>query len=237
MSKALRGGRVATVMVALVLATVVGPWARPAVAGPVEEALLLTLSNTVRATVGAPPLTLDPQLSAVAQNWSNQMASVGGISHNPSLKDQVFGWSRLAENVGMGPSIEVIHQALVNSPSHYTNMTNPLYDHVGLAVTVAGLTVYVTEVFVQRAAAPVVTSPPPAPPAPAVITTPPPPKVTVPPAPKPTTTTTIAPPPPPEPEPPVVTPQSTPLPPVPVSPSPWIEMVFQLLRGFDPITP
>lgn len=236
MKEALRGGRVATAMVALLLATLVGPWARPAVAGPVEEALLLTLTNAVRATVGAPPLTLDPQLSAVAQNWSNQMASVGGISHNPSLQNQISGWSRLAENVGMGPSIDVVHVALVNSPSHYTNMTNPLYNHVGLAITVSGLTVYVTEVFIQRAGAPVVTSPPPAPaPAPApVVTAPPAPRVTVPPAPKPTVTT--APPPPPEPESPVVTPLSTPEPPVPVTPSPWIEMVFQLLRGFDPTT-
>lgn len=233
MRKALRGGSFTTFVVALVAAaSLTGPLAERAGAGPVEEALLLTLTNAVRASVGAPPLVIDPALTSIAQSWSNAMAAAGNISHNPNLKDQLpAGWSRMAENVGVGPSIAAVQDALVASAAHYANMTNPLYDHVGLAVTWSGLEVFVTEDFTRQAGGPVVTSPPP-PPSSVVASVPATPPVTTR---KPAVTTTSTPT-------TIVRPPaaaaSTVGPVQPVlartgPPSQWITMVFELLRDLD----
>lgn len=139
--------------------------AGPARAASADETRLLTLANEVRASVGAPPLTFDESLAGVARTWAATMAAGGNISHNPALATQVTGWRKLAENVGMGPSIESIHQALVASHVHYVNLTDTQVSAVGIGVVVAGGTFYIVEDFIGRAAsastAPTTTAAPP----------------------------------------------------------------------------
>jgi hypothetical protein len=93
-------------------------------------------------------------LTAKAQQWAEHMAAVGGISHS-NLPDGAPGeWTRLGENVGRGPSVDAIHNALVASPEHYKNLTDPGFRYVGVGVVNANGTFYVSEVFMESASQP-----------------------------------------------------------------------------------
>lgn len=171
------------------------------------ESTLLTLTNTARAAAGVPAVTLDSSLSDIARDWANSMAAANGISHNPDVKAQLsaagIGWRKTGENVGMGPSLTSIHEALLASPGHFRNIVDPDFDKVGLAVVVTGNTLWLVQNFVmsRSAAAPApAAAPEPAPVVTAAPSTAPPttkaPKPTTTTVPAPTTTTTTAPPPP-----------------------------------------
>src|SRR5581483_7784867 len=112
----------------------------------------LSLLNQVRSSVGVRPLSVDPRLVSIAQNWSNKMAADQNISHNPNLDAQVpAGWSVIGENVGMGGDVDAIHNAFVASPHHYENMVEPRYNAVGIAVTRSNGIIYVTVDFEANA--------------------------------------------------------------------------------------
>ena len=136
----------ATVVVGAVLLSGLMP-VRAAGASSSEEFRLLALANQARAAAGAPPLTLDPAVSAVSRAWAQTMAARGDISHNPNMGSQIRGWSQLAENVGFGPSIDWVHQAMLGSPTHYRNLTDPAFTLVGIGVVSDGMQVFVVENF------------------------------------------------------------------------------------------
>lgn len=177
----------------------------PAQAAAGDVSLLLTLTNTVRAAAGSAPLTLDPALSSIAAGWAQSMAAAGNISHNPNLKAQIEGafsdWRKTGENVGFGPTLQSVQDALVASAGHYHNMVDGDFTKVGLAVLNSGGLVWIVEVFLSVSASPApapdaAPAPDPAPaPAPRQVATteppPPPPTTTEPPT---TTTTTTIPP-------------------------------------------
>jgi hypothetical protein len=124
-----------------------------------DEATFVAKLNGLRASRGLRPLGVDGNLANMARGWSSQMASRGGISHNPNMASQAPGnWARLGENVGMGPNVDSLHNALVNSPSHYANMVNGYYDSVGVGVVQSGGTMFVTFNFMATAGAPQVFS-------------------------------------------------------------------------------
>lgn len=124
--------------------------AAPAAASGSDEANLLALTNQARASDGDPALSMASSLSSVARSWAQTMAAQGGISHNPDLASQVDGWSRLGENVGVGvgASIDEVHQALLASPHHYENITGD-FSLVGIGVASGGGRIYVVEDFEQ----------------------------------------------------------------------------------------
>jgi hypothetical protein len=136
--------------------------AAPARAGGLEESSLLTLTNTVRVAAGAPGLSADGTLSSIARNWASTMASQGGISHNPNLKAQIeaagIDWRKTGENVGFGPTLQSVHDALVASSGHYRNIVDASFDRIGIGVVVSGGSVWVVQVFLTTAG-----PPPPAP--------------------------------------------------------------------------
>ena len=144
---------------------------------------MLDLVNGLRSSRGIPALAVDPTLTAAAQQWSVHMAAAGALSHNANLTSMVApGWTRIAENVGTGGSLNSVFSALLASPPHYANMTDPAFTLTGIGVVTAGNgTLWVTEDFEARVG---VSPPPPPPPAPPVTTAPPaPPAVTAPPRP------------------------------------------------------
>jgi uncharacterized protein YkwD len=94
------------------------------------------LINRDRVGRGLAELRIDPVLASSALVWSQQMASVDDISHDPNLRSVSTPWRALAENVGMGPDAATIHQAFVNSPGHARNMFNPAMGEVGIGVTI-----------------------------------------------------------------------------------------------------
>jgi uncharacterized protein YkwD len=93
-------------------------------------------------------LQSDGSLAQVAADWASQLAWSGYLAHNPNLPDQVGGWWALGENVGYGGSVDVIHEAWMNSSYHYPDIVDPSYTHIGVGVAYDGYGgVYVVEVF------------------------------------------------------------------------------------------
>ena len=222
--------RIAAVMAGVALLAALAT-SGPAQAASSAESQVMALTNSLRASVGAPALSFDESLAQVSRNWAAQMAANGTISHNPSLAKQVSGWTKLSENVGMGPNIQAIHDALVASRSHYVNMVDTEVTRMGVGVVVSGNTVFLVQNFIKPAgavapkAAPSVTSPP---------TTKPPTTVATPSsAPAPTTTrpavpTTAAPAPVP------VAAAAPAAAPAASSPSPWLTLALEVTRIWDP---
>ena len=125
-----------------------------------DAARFLALTNRARAAQGVAPLSSDGLLTGLAKNWSNHLAAADALSHNPSLGSEVSGWRSLGENVGMGPSVDGIQQAFINSPEHYRNIMDGAYSIVGIAVTYSNSgVVFVTLDFEQPMAAAAPTAP------------------------------------------------------------------------------
>ncbi len=156
----------------------------------------LTAINSYRAANGAGPLQLDGQLSALAQQHSQQMA-VTGLGHTGDLTAGVTAtWANLAENVGQGTTFDSVWSAFQNSPGHRANLLNPNFTHVGIGLVTIGTPgttgsqLWVTHRFMALgtpAPPPPVYVPPPPAPAPAP-RAPAPPRTAPPP---PVTTTTV----------------------------------------------
>jgi len=233
------GAKVLILQVAILVGMLGSIFVRPAAAAQTGEASqVLSLVNATRGGAGLGPLAVDGALSAVAQSWAGAMAGAGTISHNPNLGGHISGWSALAENVGMGSSIDAVHQLLVNSAAHYANMTGN-YTMAGAGVVNAGGQVFVVQVFMAGRSSP----PPPPPPAPEpepVVWEPEPEPVAWEPEP----VAPVA-----EPEAPTPDPSSSYLAPdpaaatqpallaevprLPVEPSPWLAQVVERLQAFD----
>jgi hypothetical protein len=175
-------GFVAALVTAATLA-VLSP-AAGAVNDPGAEADFVARTNALRASRGLPGLSVDGTLAAKARNWAEHMAAVGAISHSNLADGAPGNWQRLGENVGRGPSVDSIHSALVASPEHYANLTDPGFQSIGVGVVNTNGTYYVSEVFMESASQPA-----PSAPAPRAATPPPgntrsaPPAPTAPPAP------------------------------------------------------
>ena len=119
-----------------------------------DEAAFVHKLNELRASRGLRQLAVKGELVNVARAWSSRMAGAGGISHNPSVAAQApANWVRLGENVGMGPDVQLLHDAFVASPAHYRNMVSPEFDSVGVGVvrSAEGL-IFVTVNFMTQAA-------------------------------------------------------------------------------------
>jgi uncharacterized protein YkwD len=115
-----------------------------------EEAQFVTLINEVRASVGAQPLSVNVELERVARGWTKKMKAAGDISHNPDLAKEVTAdWRKLGENVGVGPTVELLHAAFIKSPAHYKNLVDPAFDSVGITIEYSGDSFYITEQFMD----------------------------------------------------------------------------------------
>lgn len=120
-----------------------------------------------RQAQGRPALPMEDDLVTVARNHSAAMAAAARLYHNTLLGQQVQGWQLVAENVGMGSSVDQVHQALMASPQHRADILNARFDGIGMGVVQSGSGIWVTQVFRQRSGAATVASTPPAPPSPA----------------------------------------------------------------------
>ncbi|MGI8683743.1 MAG: CAP domain-containing protein [Acidimicrobiales bacterium] len=143
-------GRIAKGMLAMAVVVSGLVLAPPAQAAPADEQSFVTRLNDLRASKGLPRLSVDPRLTDVARVWSGSMAAVKVMSHNPLLAQQApSDWLKLGENVGFGPSVAGLHDALVASPTHYANMVDAKFNAVGIGVVASGSTLWVTQVFMQ----------------------------------------------------------------------------------------
>lgn len=153
--------RAATAALAIIVAVGWAPSASADAAS--DESRVLALIHQARSAVGSPALRVDPALTSAARSWAAKMARDGTISHNVGIGSVVKA-SKLSENVGMGPSIDVVHQGFLSSPGHRANMVDTGVNSVGVGVAWARGYVYVVQDFAQMT----VTPPPPPNRAPAV---------------------------------------------------------------------
>ena len=109
----------------------------------------LNRTNALRASLGLGQLHLNNELLVKARNWSETQAEAGTIFHSTLTDGVTQNWHRLGENVGMGPDVASIHDALVRSPRHYENLTDPGFTEVGIGVVRQGNVMYVTEEFME----------------------------------------------------------------------------------------
>lgn len=104
--------------------------------------------NAKRSSVGVRTLIDYDKADTKAQAWAQKLANDGSLSHSSLASGYTSGtWCHLGENVGMGPSLSSIQTAFINSPSHYANMVNGVYDHVGTGVVMKGSTYFVVQEY------------------------------------------------------------------------------------------
>jgi hypothetical protein len=149
------------------------------------------------------------------------MAGAGQISHNMSLPNVVSGpWTKLGENVGVGGSVGSIQQAFINSPHHYENLVDPVWNYVGIGVVDSGGRIWVTVDFMQLSSAPAA-----------------PPSTSAPRVSRPRTTTAPRPAPAPQPvavtAPPASAAPASDAPPQPMSPTPALILALEQVRSAD----
>lgn len=105
--------------------------------------------NAVRAARGLAALGRDASLDAAALGWARSMAASGVLAHS-NLPNQLLGkpWVHAGENVGYGPSVQVVHDALVASPGHLANIVGSQYRAIGVgAVIDANGRLWVAQLF------------------------------------------------------------------------------------------
>ncbi|MFA5787825.1 MAG: CAP domain-containing protein [Actinomycetota bacterium] len=120
-----------------------------------EEQGFFSGVNQARAAKGVHALVVADDLVEVARRHSAEMAAKGTIYHNPNLATDVSNWQVVGENVGMGPTVESINQAFIDSPKHYANYVDTAYTQLGVGVVIdSDGRIFVTQVFRQPASAP-----------------------------------------------------------------------------------
>ena len=123
----------------------------PASATSSDEARLLELTNQVRAANGLSALSINAQVTQVAQRWATTLAERGVLSHNGSLPSQVTGWKELGENVGVGGTADAVHAGFLASPTHRANIVESAFTQVGFGIVRPDARIFVVVVFMQPA--------------------------------------------------------------------------------------
>lgn len=123
----------------LAAATLLGAsTATPAAAENSGEHELRAYINEARSNRGAGELGMRTFLVRAARRHSRLMANTGQLVHSTDLASYVGNrsWRILGENIGYGPSMEVLHDAFMNSPPHRKNALDRRYGKVGVGMAV-----------------------------------------------------------------------------------------------------
>jgi hypothetical protein len=107
-----------------------------------EANQLFGLANQARRAAGLGELQWDQSLAAAAFYHCKWMVQAGAIAHRyggePDLKERAADrgarFGTIEENVAMGTTAAVIHEAWMKSPGHRANLLSPVVDRVGIAV-------------------------------------------------------------------------------------------------------
>ena len=113
----------------------VGPLAAgPAAAANTDERQLQVMVNETRDQHDVGSLQMRRFLVRAARRHSREMASTGVLEHTDNLASVGKGrqWKIIGENVGYGPSVDILHDAFLNSPPHRENELNAQYRWVGV---------------------------------------------------------------------------------------------------------
>lgn len=108
-------------------------------------------TNQARRAAGVGALTIDPELSRVAEMHSYWMDRKNELFHSNRLDWKITNWNRIGENVGIGKSVSSLQAAFMNSPAHRRNLLDPSFTYVGISVRPDGDRLWMTVVFESRA--------------------------------------------------------------------------------------
>lgn len=92
-------------------------------------------------------LSLSERLSRRAHRHSEEMADAGTLFHSCLSCSGRRSPSAMGENVGVGDSLQAVHNALMDSSSHRENILSSAYQRVGVGIVKRGGRVWVTELF------------------------------------------------------------------------------------------
>lgn len=112
-----------------------------------EDAFVAHIAQE-RSSRGLGALAFAEDLQVVARRHAQRMADRGEPYHNPDLGTEVQDWEIVAENVGVGPDVDTIHRAFMDSQEHRDIILHP--DLTQLGVGVVGTNdgrLWVVEVF------------------------------------------------------------------------------------------
>lgn len=120
-----------------------------------DESRLLNLLNREREKANLPKLQWDPHLAESARLHTQKLVKHQELSHQfngePPLIDRVgatgLRFNTAAENVGMAPTIDEIHQGFMDSPPHRANIMSPKYNSVGFGISLSQDELFVTQNF------------------------------------------------------------------------------------------
>ncbi|MDF1595498.1 MAG: hypothetical protein P1T08_05300 [Acidimicrobiia bacterium] len=131
----------------LLLAVAVVGSAGIAGAASSDESSMVALINAERVANGQNTLQVYWDLTDDARAWTAVMIGAGEISHNPNLAGVTSGWSSLGENVGVGPNVDRLHSAFMDSSGHRANILGN-YNYIGIGADRApDGNLYITVVF------------------------------------------------------------------------------------------
>ena len=119
-----------------------------------DEYSFLQKINEERLAVGLYPLVSDAKLAPTSRTWSQHMADTNVLAHDPNLVSIVSqvepSWQSVGENVGVGYSVQGLHDAFMSSSGHRANVLRSTYNRVGIGVVhSAGGKIWVTIRFLQ----------------------------------------------------------------------------------------
>ena len=148
------------------LQTTARPTSRPIVStgdyttfdSTMQEQKLLNLLNEDRARYGLPPLTLDPELSRLAQLKASDMNSNHYFAHesptygnaSQMLDAFQYDYQGVGENIAHHANVEKAEAAFMSSDGHRRNILGSQWDKVGIGVVYdENGNVYVTQLFAR----------------------------------------------------------------------------------------
>ncbi|MDY7106597.1 MAG: CAP domain-containing protein [Actinomycetota bacterium] len=114
-----------------------------------EQLDALNLVNDTRTSAGLAPCAWDVDLQDRAQWWAEDLAARPRLEHSDLTTGVPRPWYRLGENVGYGPSIERIHVAYLDSPTHRENVLNPVWTNCAVGVAHNGPYTFTVQLFLE----------------------------------------------------------------------------------------
>lgn len=114
-------------------------------------AAIVSMINASRSANGTRTLSVATDLTAAAAARAQAMANAGALSHTANLGRKVCCWSWLGENVGYAYSARQAHSLFMDSAPHRANVLKASATEVGVAVVKREGTLWVAEVFRDRA--------------------------------------------------------------------------------------
>jgi len=107
-----------------------------------DEQRMVVLVNAERAKVGAPKLTMDAGMVAVARAHSRDMLlrqyfshlTPEGLTAGGRLLQAGIDFTKAGENIAYAPDLTAAHEGLINSPGHRQNILDPSFHRIGIGI-------------------------------------------------------------------------------------------------------